>query len=176
VIRLTACRRSANRSRRNRPGHIPEAANIDLSPLGHEWGEVMKNVKQIIDILGGFERLVREPIRLTVEGFMPLSIEYIGLGPRGGLLVSVMHFYTQHGDLMRDPDLVVEVMVPSEEWLPVSYRQDSIGLYQEAVSVEEDGLKVRSRLVDDLKQFMQLWDRNLHEQGFVEAARSLGKS
>jgi hypothetical protein len=70
---------------------------------------------------------------------------------------------------------VVEV-VSSAEWLPVSYQQDSIGLYQEAVSVAGGGLKVRSRLVDDLRRFMELWDWNLGEQGFVEAARSLGKS
>ena len=136
----------------------------------------MKNLKQIIEILGGFERLKQEPIQITVEGFMPLNIEYVGKGPRGGLLVSIMHYYTQHGDLMRDPDLVVEVIAASDEWLPVSYQQDSMGLYQEAVSVEETGLVVWWKLVEDLKRFMQLWDRNLGEQGFVEAARSLGKS
>jgi hypothetical protein len=136
----------------------------------------VKNVNEIIEALGGFDRLKREPIQLKVEGFMPLNIESIGKGPRGGQLLSIMHFFTQHGDLMRDPDLVVEVMVPSDEWLPMSYQQDSIGLYQEAVSVEETGLVVRSQLVDDLKQFMQLWDRNLDEQGFVQAARLVAGS
>ena len=136
----------------------------------------MKNLKQIIEILGGFERLKQEPIQITVEGFMPLNIEYVGKGPRGGLLLSIMHFYTQHGDLMRDPDLVVEVIASEDRWEPVSYQQDSLSLYQEAVSVEETGLVVRSKLVEDLKRFMHLWDRNLGEQGFVEAARSLGKS
>jgi hypothetical protein len=131
----------------------------------------MMNVRRIIELLGGFERLKREPIQLTVEGFMPLSVESIGKGPRGGLLLSIMHHFTQHGDLMRDPDLVVEVIVPSGEWLPVSYQQDSVGLYQEAVRVEETGLIVRSRLVADLKRFMEQWDRNLGEQGFVEDAR-----
>lgn len=135
----------------------------------------MKNVKQIIELLGGFERLKREPIKLTVEGFMPLSIEYVGKGPRGGLLVSIMHFYTQHGDLMRDPDLVVEVLPATDEWLPFSCQQDSLGLYQEAVSGEGDCLKVRSRLAADLRQFMELWSRNLKDQGFVEAARVLAQ-
>ena len=136
----------------------------------------MKNLKQIIEILGGFERLKQEPIQITVEGFMPLNIEYVGKGPRGGLLLSIMHFYTQHGDLMRAPDLVVAVIASEDRWEPVSYQQDSLSLYQEAVSVEETGLVVRSKLVEDLKRFMHLWDRNLGEQGFVEAARSLGKS
>ncbi|MBA2224671.1 DUF6908 domain-containing protein [Thermogemmata fonticola] len=136
----------------------------------------MNNVKQIIELLGGFERLMHEPIRLTVEGFMPLNIEYIGTGPRGGLLLSIMHHYTQHGDLMRDPDLVVEVIQAEDRWLPVSYQQDSLGIYQEAVSVEGEKLVERSRLVADLLRFMGQWDRNLGEQSFVEAARSLGKS
>jgi hypothetical protein len=147
--------------------------------LGHRpftRSRLVKNLKQIIEILGGFERLKQEPIQITVEGFMPLNIEYVGKGPRGGLLLSIMHFYTQHGDLMRDPDLVVEVIASEDRWEPVSYQQDSLSLYQEAVSVEETGLVVRSKLVEDLKRFMHLWDRNLGEQGFVEAARSLGKS
>jgi hypothetical protein len=149
------------------------AVRIALDHLLSMRGLLVKNVKQIIDLLGGYERLRQEPIHLTVEGFMPLNIEYIGKGPRGGVLLSIMHHFTQHGDLMRDPDLVVEVLVTSDEWLPVSYQQDSVGLYQEAVSVEETGLVVQSRLVDDLNQFMQQWDRNLGEQGFVEAARLL---
>jgi hypothetical protein len=140
----------------------------------HERG-AMKSVKEIIEILGGLERLKGEPIQLTVEGFMPLSIEYVGVGPGGGLLVSVMHFFTQQGDLMRDPDLVVEILVASDEWLPVSYQQDSLALYQEAVSGEGDSLKVRSRLVADLRRFMELWSRNLEDQGFVEAARLLAQ-
>jgi len=107
-----------------------------------------------------------------VPGFMPLCIEYVGFGPRGGMLVSVMHWYEQNGDVMRDPDLVTEYLPETGEWCPVSYQQDSMGLYQEAVTLQEDGsVTVDERLVRDLKRFMDLWDRNIRDQGFLEAAR-----
>ena len=132
----------------------------------------MESVREIIEARGGWDRLKAHPIKVEVgEGFMPLCIEYVGLGPRGGLLVSIAHYYEQHGDLMADPDLVVEVIRQTGEWLPVSFQQDNLGIYQEAVTVEGERLIVRSRLVDDLQQFMRAWDQNLREQGFVEAAR-----
>jgi hypothetical protein len=131
----------------------------------------MKSVEEIIEARGGWDRLMSHPVKVEVgEGFMPLCIEHIGPGPRGGLLVSIAHYYEQHGDLMADPDLVVEVIRQTGEWLPVSFRQDNLGIYQETVTVEGDGLVVRSKLVDDLRQFMRIWDQALREQGFVAAA------
>jgi hypothetical protein len=131
----------------------------------------VNSIAEIIEVTGGWDRLRERPLRIEVEGFMPLSIEVIGTGPRGGTALSIMHWFIQNGDVMRDPDLIVEILPQVKQWLSVSYRQDSLGLYQEAVYAEGDGVVVRSRLVDDLVQFMRLWDRNLREQGFVEAAR-----
>jgi hypothetical protein len=85
-----------------------------------------------------------------------------------------MHSFEQNGDLMRDPDLVVEVVPQMGWWLPVSYRQDSVGLFQEAVFTNhEEQLIVRNRLVRELQEFMRLWDKTLREQGFVAIAREL---
>jgi hypothetical protein len=62
--------------------------------------------------------------------------------------------------------------VVGEEWHPVSYQQDNMGLYQEAVCLDDGGkVMLRPKLVNDLKRFMRLWDKNLRDQGFVEAAR-----
>jgi hypothetical protein len=102
---------------------------------------------------------------------MPLSVEIVGKGPRGGPLISIMHTYEQNGDLMRDPDLVVELIPPVNWWLPVSFQQDDLGIFQEAVVLDGDRLITHSRLVDSLKAFMLEWDRNIGEQGFVEEAR-----
>ena len=41
-------------------------------------------------------------IRLTVSGYMPLSVEAIGKSPAGNRLISICHYGAQHGDLMRD--------------------------------------------------------------------------
>ena len=133
----------------------------------------MESVREIIDVFGGMARLRQEVMRVEAAGFMPLHIERIGVGPRGGVLVSVAHYYVQNGDLMADPDLTVEVV--DGEWSPVAYRQDGLGVYQEAVYLDGDRVTVRPGLVNDLKQFMQAWDRNLRDQGFVDAARKIAR-
>ena len=134
----------------------------------------MKSIEEIIEITGGWNRLRSHPLKIEVEGFMPLHVEIIGGGPRGAVLLSVMHTYLQNGDVMRDPDVEVEVVPGSdEEWLPVSYRQDNLGVFRQAVSTEGGVVLFHHGLVADIKQFLVTWDRNLREQGFVEAARRL---
>src|SRR5262245_25107567 len=111
----------------------------------------MQTVARIIDLFGGLERLADQPIQLEVGGFMPLSIEYVGIGPRGFPLVSVSHYFLQNGDLMSDPDCTFEV--DRDEWLPVSYQQDNPGLYQEAVTLEGERAVVDERLERELRAF-----------------------
>lgn len=104
---------------------------------------------------------------------MPLSIEQIGIGPRGGMLISVMHWYEQNGDLMRDPDVEIEILPDTGEWLPLSYRQDSAGLFQEAqIDINGELMRASERFVKDIQRFLKLWDRNIGEQGFIEAAKA----
>jgi hypothetical protein len=128
----------------------------------------MNSVKEIINLYGGMEKLQKLAIWVEVEGFMPLSIEYAGVGLRGGSLVSIAHYYQQNGDMMADPDLVVEII--GDEWHPVTYQQDNIGLYEEAVYQEGEKVLLRPKLIEDLQSFMELWNINLQQQGFVDAA------
>jgi hypothetical protein len=129
----------------------------------------MQTVAHIIDLFGGLSRLAAHPIRLGVAGFMPLCIEHGGTGPRGLPLVSVAHCYEQNGDLMSDPDCTFEV--EGQRWLPVAYQQDSVGLYQEAVTREGGQVRIDGRLERELRAFAARWDANLAEQGFLAAAR-----
>jgi hypothetical protein len=45
-------------------------------------------------------------VRITVPGYMPLSVEEIGTSGDGYRLVSLCQYGEQNGDLMRDPDIV----------------------------------------------------------------------
>jgi hypothetical protein len=129
----------------------------------------MKSVKAIIDLFGGMAGLQQAGIRVEVPGFMPLCIEYLGTGLRGGVLLSIAHYYLQNGDLMADPELVVEVI--GEDWHPVTYQQDNVGLYQQAVYEEDGKVMLRPRLISELQRFMTMWDSNLKNQGYIDAAR-----
>ena len=140
---------------------------------------VMRNVARIIEMNGGLGSLGPRPVRVgpPCPGLMRLCVEHVGSGPRGLPLVSVAHYFGQNGDLMADPNLVFEV-TPDEggphsrdtgEWEPVSFTQHATGTYQEAVSLRGGEAKVDARLVDSLKSFARVWDRNIGSQGYVAA-------
>ena len=129
----------------------------------------MTSVDAIIRARGVYDALAERPITVTVPGFMPLSTEAIGTGPRGGTLVAVRHTREQNGDLLFDPEVVFELI--GGEWHPLSFEQSG-RVYWEAVFAEEgtDRLMCRPRLLRDLRRFCALWDRNLRDQGFAAAA------
>jgi hypothetical protein len=95
--------------------------------------------------------------------FMAVCVEIIGrtgLGP----LVSIAHYYVQNGDMMRDPD-VVFVIGADQEVYPISYRQDGMGIYQEAAIVEDGKWNVRPKMQADICDFCdETWFPNLNEQ------------
>jgi len=73
---------------------------------------------------------------------------------------------------MRDPELTCEVG-PDGTFHPVRFTQDKVGAYHEAVFVDqEDRPMVRPRAQKDLAAFARQWDKNLKEQGFLDAARA----
>ncbi|MDR4470300.1 MAG: hypothetical protein MRJ68_18710 [Nitrospira sp.] len=111
-------------------------------------------------------------VRITVSGFMPLSVEEIGIDGEGHRRVSLCHYGEQNGDLMRDPDLVFMFQdAPSSSIAePVSFRNDYLGLDQEVYRYDETGQRTHldTKLKRDLKEFAQIWFANLNEQGFFD--------
>ena len=96
------------------------------------------------------------------RSFMAACIELIGrtgLGP----LVSIAHYYQQNGDMMRDPD-VVFLIGADQHVYPISYRQDGMGIYQEAAIVEDGWWKVCTKMQADICGFCNQWMQNINEQ------------
>lgn len=136
----------------------------------------MKNVQKIIDLFGGFASLKAKYIKLENGSWQPLVIEAIGAGPRGLPSVSVAHYYEQNGDLMRDPDMTFEIDAAGN-WHPLTFRNDGVGLNQEAVFLNDAGqVMMRPRLVRELKAFARMWNRNIKDQGFIDAAKAAAKA
>ena len=116
-------------------------------------------------LLGGVQA-----VRITVPGYMPLSVEKIGVSQDGHRLVSLCQYGEQNGDLMRDCDLVFMVTdlpdgVTAE---PVSYRNDYLGIFQDVYRYDKAGRRthVVPSLQQDLKEFAQRWFSVLSDQGF----------
>ena len=109
-------------------------------------------------------------VRITVPGYMPLSVEEIGSSGDGYRLVSLCHYGEQNGDLMRDPDIVFLFHnVPDGAAAePVSFRNDYLGIVQEVYRYDEAGRRthVVPSLKQDLTEFAESWFANLKDQGF----------
>jgi hypothetical protein len=118
-----------------------------------------------------------QAVKLTVEGYMPLSVERIGTSGEGHALVAIAHTGLQNGDVMFDPEMVFRFI----EWdgaqlaEPVSFRNDYVGIHQEVYRYDDEGkaTHVDTRLKAELKSFARMWFRNLKHQGFLspEATR-----
>ena len=109
-------------------------------------------------------------IRITVPGYMPLSVEEIGSSGDGHRLVSLCHYGEQNGDLMRDPDIVFLFHNAPDGAAaePVSFRNDYLGIVQDVYRYDETGRRthVVPSLKQDLMEFAESWFANLKDQGF----------
>ena len=138
----------------------------------------MKNIQTIIEEHGGLAAVQTNYLRIENPPFMRLVIEVIGtLFPNGTCEVSVAHYGTQNGDAMRDPEITFLVTPGIEgewQWQPLTFTNDYIGIYQVAAEYDNFGqLRVRdARLMRELQEFAEMWDRNIKHQGFIEAFRS----
>ncbi|MCL2189050.1 MAG: SNF2-related protein [Defluviitaleaceae bacterium] len=97
-------------------------------------------------------------LRLESEGFEPLSIEWLG-----GNQYSMMHTFTQNSDLMRDPDMVLDINPAKQTIQALSYELSSMGVYQEVYANE----KANVRLQRELNNFLTTWLKNISEQDYV---------
>lgn len=100
--------------------------------------------------------------------YMPFYFEWIGTSEAGRELWAMCHWGMQNGDMMRDPEMVLEYDPKTEQWFTVSYRNDYAGFYEESTSSDaEQGRELF--LVDT-------WLPNLVNQGFLDyEERKLGK-
>ena len=109
-------------------------------------------------------------VRITVSGYMPLSVEEIGSSGDGHRLVSLCQYGEQNGDLMRDPDIVflfhnIPDGMAAE---PVSFQNDYLGIAQNVYRYDEGGRRthVLPMLKQNLTEFAESWFANLKDQGF----------
>lgn len=118
----------------------------------------MNSVKQILHALGVEsvdDMCLSESYTIEGDpGFMDLTIEKVSENR-----LSVAHYHSQHGDLMRDPEVVFDTS--TDDWMPVEYHQDPQFHHQNSAGLELGG-------------FVETWDTNIQKQGHVEAAQDMG--
>jgi hypothetical protein len=133
----------------------------------------MRTVFQIVKEAGGLENF--NWVRIENPPFMPLVIESLAEpGPNGHRALSIAHYGEQNGDTMRDPEICAEVVAENgavKLW-PYYFRNDYGGVERWNRRCGSDGsIFCRPRETRDLESFMEMWDANIHDQGFLEAFR-----
>jgi hypothetical protein len=97
--------------------------------------------------------------------FMRLSIEVLSHVGKGRV-VSLAHYGEQNGDLMADPEMTFLVGEP-EGVYPLTYRNDYVGVNQEAMRVDEGyRFHFAPQLQRQLASFTATWMENLVDQQF----------
>ena len=130
----------------------------------------MKTVAMILELAAplqaGFD------IRIENEPWMTLVIEDTEeSGPNGLPAISVAHSGEQNGDLMRDPEMILEADESGDEMslIPFYWRNDYVGIEQYSTSIEDGRTVLNPKLKQEHIAFAGTWDRNLRAQGFLEA-------
>ena len=146
-------------------GHNSKKGNLSMNTYQH--------FSTVLNQLLGTDTAVR----ITVDGYMPLSLEHIGQSAEGNRLIAISHTGEQNGDLMRDPEMVFEVHSATAVAEPLSFQNDYVGLFQEVYCFDDAGKKthVKAKLKQELKSFARLWFRNLKAQGFLSASATREK-
>jgi len=128
-----------------------------MKPLDEKATAIFRRLTEGLTKLGDHRKLDNAP------GFMPVSVELVSRVP-WGTIFAVAHYYEQCGDLMADPDMMF--LVSKDGVCPMTYQQDNMGIYHEAVSVEGGELHVNTTRQAELVEFANLWMRNIEEQQF----------
>lgn len=136
---------------------------------------LMETIVKILALSGGYRRDL--DLRIENPPYMALVIEATPEpGPCGVPALSVAHYGEQNSDLMRDPQMCFEIsrgFGMGFTLSPFYYRNDYLGVEQYSRSNDGENYAFNPELYAQHESFAALWDKNLRDQGFIEAfARS----
>jgi hypothetical protein len=130
----------------------------------------MQTILRILERAGGY----RPTLYLKIENppFMALVIEAVPEpGPLNLPAISIAHYGEQNGDLMRDPEMCFELSKPlcSQVLSAYYWRNDYMGVEQYSRYRDGTNYVFVPDLYEEHETFARLWDKNIRDQGFLEA-------
>src|SRR5215469_3793258 len=123
----------------------------------------MKTVATILELAAPLQAGFH--IRIENEPWMTLVIEDTQeQGPNGLPAISVAHYGEQNGDLMRDPEMILEADESGDDemsLIPFYWRNDYVGIEQYSAFIEDGRTVLNPMLKREHIAFAGTWDRNL---------------
>ena len=130
-----------------------------MKAINPQARKVMDKLVEGVDI----EANESKKIDNTKGVFMPVHVEVVALCNLGRIF-SIAHYYTQNGDLMRDPDMEF-FQGDDGEYYPISFWQDAPPVRDEAVEWKGNEISgIRPKLQAALATFANTWMKNIKEQ------------
>ena len=125
-----------------------------MRPVNQRTKQILLSLIAGLDNPGDSRKLDNAP-----GAFMALCVECIG--PR---FYSLAHYGEQHGDAMRDPDVVFWIG-PSGDAFPIAFRNNYAGVDREYVEFENGApVRIAPKAQADLAAFCGTWLRNVKAQ------------
>jgi hypothetical protein len=131
-----------------------------MKHLSIEGKKVMDILTDGIDDYDQARKIQNNPSK----SIMAVHVEMISKISKGPIY-SIAHYYEQNGDLMKDPDMTF-LKGADGEYYPLSYQQDGLGIYQDAVDWDDNGnIKgFRVKMQADMTSFANDWMENIKNQ------------
>ena len=105
----------------------------------------------------------KDYIKVKNSPYMDLNINRLYSDKKDVIRISLSHNFIQNGDLMGDPDMEIYIHKNLKMIEALTYRLDSLGIYQ---VVYPDENTVYPKRKKDLNRFLNQWLTNIIEQGF----------
>ena len=129
----------------------------------------MQTVLDILQRAGGWHHGLY--LKIDNPPYMELVIEATDeSGPCGLPALSVCQHGEQNGDAMRDPEMCFELGFAGGAHLnPYYWRNDYVAIEQWSRSTSDGLYRYHTQLHEQHERFAKRWDRNLRQQGLVDA-------
>jgi hypothetical protein len=114
-----------------------------------------------------YARTMGKYAKINNSNYSPVSVEKLMDIPTFDTHFVISHTTVLNGDLMRDPEM--EFVTRNGKYYPITYRQDYLGITQEALIYTNDGtpIKYRQDLMRDLAEFANEWMLNIEQQQHI---------
>ena len=114
-----------------------------------------------------YARTMGKYAKINNSNYSPVSVEKLMDIPTFDTHFVISHITVLNGDLMRDPEM--EFVTKNGKYYPITYRQDYLGIMQEALIYTNDGtpIKYRQDLMRDLAEFANEWMLNIEQQQHI---------
>ncbi len=114
-----------------------------------------------------YARTMGKYAKINNSNYLPVSVEKLMDIPTFDTHFVISHTTVLNGDLMRDPEM--EFVTRNGKYYPITYRQDYLGIMQEALIYTNNGtpIKYRPDLMRDLAEFANEWMLNIEQQQHI---------